>query len=234
MALQDVALFIQIVSQVVGPLAIFGGFVVAGRSLKVTERQSQLTAKQFEMAQQQFAIITEQAALAKQKEALALFETYFSEEMRLARHGAWGYFVTEKDEKLKEERLQEYVAYLTDPKKNYTVDPLKMEQYQQLSRVLDYFAIVNGCLRNGSVDADMIRTFLAYYYKWWHEGVIVAARGKLKRQSDDDPRTNPLWFSKESLSELDALCTQPVLAPLHASSSDPKALLPRLGSIPDE
>lgn len=107
--------------------------------------------------------------------AIALFEGFYGEEMRQARLAAWSHFVTEmrpEDGERRRQRFDLFRAFLTEPEVGRRVDEATHGLLQKTSRVLDYFAIVDGCLARGAVDPNMVRSFLAYYWFWWRQMVL--------------------------------------------------------------
>ena len=50
------------------------------------------------------------------------------------------------------------------------------EQVSDPSRVLDFFALVNGCLARGVADPDLVRDFLLFYYLWWRDEIMDPLR----------------------------------------------------------
>ena len=44
------------------------------------------------------------------------------------------------------------------------------------ARVLDFFALVDGCLARGSADPDVVRDFLLFYYVWWRDEIMDPLR----------------------------------------------------------
>ena len=141
----------------------------------------------------------------RQKLSLDLCAQYYGEEMRDARNVGWQHFVTEQ-RKLPEagraERLNHYLDYLTNPEVHRAVDPVTDVVYQKTSRVLDFFALVNGCLARGSADPDMVRDFLLFYYLWWRDEIIVPLRGT-GRVVSGHPKVRPVWWPP--MTHLDAL-----------------------------
>jgi hypothetical protein len=84
---------------------------------------------------------------SQQRLSLDLCTQYFGEEMRDARNVAWRQFVTEQRQLppvRRAERLNHFLDYLSDPEVHRSVDPLTDAVYQKTSRVLDFFALVNG------------------------------------------------------------------------------------------
>jgi hypothetical protein len=141
----------------------------------------------------------------RQKLALDLCAQYFGEEMRTARNVGWRLFVTEQ-RKLppvrRAERLNHFLDYLSDPEVHRSVDPRTDADYQRTSRVLDFFALVNGCLARGAADPELVRDFLLYYYLWWRDEIMDPLR-KTRRLTADQPKAKPAWW--EPLVELDRL-----------------------------
>lgn len=142
---------------------------------------------------------------SRQKLSLDLCAQYFGEEMRDARNVAWRQFVTEQ-RKLppvrRAERLNHFLDYLSDPEVHRSVDPLTDTIYQKTSRVLDFFALVNGCVARGVADPEIARDFLLIYYLWWRDEIMEPMR-KTQRIAADHPKVKPVWW--EPLAHLDAL-----------------------------
>ncbi|MGL6075406.1 MAG: hypothetical protein ACRC8S_14720 [Fimbriiglobus sp.] len=141
----------------------------------------------------------------RQRLALDLCSQYFSEEMRDARNVGWRHFVTEQRQLppvRRAERLNHFLDYLSNPEFHRIVDPGLDATYQKASRVLDFFAMVNGCVSRGVADSDMVRDFLLFYYLWWRDEIIEPMR-KTQRVIADHPKVRPLWW--EPLTHLDRL-----------------------------
>lgn len=142
---------------------------------------------------------------SRQKLAIDLCAQYFGEEMRDARNTGWQLFVTEQRQLppvRRAERLNHFLDYLTRTEVHRTITPEMDAQYQKLCRVLDFFALVNGCLARGSADPEVVRDFLLYYYLWWRDEIMDPLR-KTRRLTADGPKVRPVWW--DALTELDAL-----------------------------
>jgi hypothetical protein len=142
----------------------------------------------------------------KQRTALELFNVYHSEEMRRARNEAWNYFVTERrtlPDTAQEKRLDDFLSYLTEPEANRIVPPAQDEIYQKASKVLDFFAMVDACLERESVDRGMVRSFIAYYFLWWHDEVVVPLANRPLKHPES-LRFIPLWWGR--FAQLQKLC----------------------------
>jgi hypothetical protein len=142
---------------------------------------------------------------SRQKLSMELCGLYFSEEMRDSRNQGWRFFVTEQRQLSpirRAERLNHYIDYLSDPETHRSIDPDMDVIYQKLSRVLDFFAIVNGCLQRGTADEDIVRDFLLFYYLWWRDEIMIPLR-KTQRIQTNDPKIKPVWW--DPMPELDAL-----------------------------
>jgi hypothetical protein len=141
----------------------------------------------------------------RQKLALDLCTLYYSEEMRDARNTAWHHFVTEQRQQAavkRAERLNHFLDYLSVPEVHRGVDPMVDATYQKTTRVLDFFALVNGCVARGVADPEIVRDFLLFYYIWWRDEIMQPLR-KTKRMEANKPRVYPVWW--EPLTHLDAL-----------------------------
>lgn len=142
---------------------------------------------------------------SQQRLSLDLCTQYFGEEMRDARNVGWRHFVTEQ-RKLppvrRAERLNHFLDYLSEPEVHRSVDPLTDAVYQKTSRVLDFFALVNGCVARGVADPEIARDFLLFYYLWWRDEIMEPLR-KTHRIAADHPKVKPVWW--EPLAHLDAL-----------------------------
>jgi hypothetical protein len=133
---------------------------------------------------------------SKQKLSLELCSQYFSEEMRESRNVGWAHFVTEQRQLppiRRAERLNHFLDYLSNPEFHRIVDPGLDATYQKASRILDFFAMVNGCLARGVADEDMVRDFLLFYYLWWRDEIIEPMR-KTQRVIADHPKVRPTWW----------------------------------------
>ena len=118
-------------------------------------------------------------AQSRQKTTIELFNAYHGEDMRDARAKAWKFFVTDrlqKDSAGAEEVLDNYLRYLADGPTNRRVAIQLHEEYQRLGRVLDFFAVVDDCLAKKTVDPDMVRTFIKYYFVWWNDEAMIPLR----------------------------------------------------------
>jgi hypothetical protein len=139
----------------------------------------------------------------QQKAAVDLFSAYHGEDMRRARNEAWNHFVTEGRELAEPDRnarLDAYLRYLTEPETARKIPPEQDELYQRVSRVLDFFVIVNGCLERGTVDAGMVRAFLGFYYLWWRDEILTPFR----QRPLTSKRSMPLWW--QPFESLDSAC----------------------------
>lgn len=145
----------------------------------------------------------------RQRGAIELFNGYHTEEMRRARNEAWQFFVTERQtlsEKERDQRLDDYLDYLTRPESGRKVSSKLDEIYQKLSRILDFFALVNGSLERGTVDGPMVRSFMGYYYLWWRDEILTPLRNRPERVGKSTWR-KPEWL--KPLKALDAVCEAP-------------------------
>lgn len=143
----------------------------------------------------------------RQRLALDLCAQYFSEEMRVARNVGWWHFVTEQrkvNDADRQARLLHFLDYLTNPETHRSVNPEIDAVYQKASRVLDFFAMVDGCLARGVADPDIVRDFLFFYYLWWRDEILDPLR-RARQLVDDQPRYRPNWW--RPLRNLDALAT---------------------------
>lgn len=141
----------------------------------------------------------------RQRFALDLCGQYFSEEMREARNIGWRHFVTDQRQLppvRRAERLNHFLDYLSNPEVHRAVDQTVDAVYQKSSRVLDFFALVNGCLARGVADPDIVRDFLLFYYLWWRDEIMDPMR-RTQRLIADHPKVKPVWW--EPLTHLDAL-----------------------------
>ncbi len=140
----------------------------------------------------------------RQKTALDLCGQFLSEEMRDARNTSWRYFVTEQRELpdgRQTERLAHFRDYLSRHEVHRTVSPELDAVYQKVNRVLDFFALVNGCLVRGVVDPDLVRDFLMFYYVHWRDEIM----DPLRQAGGGGPEGGgrPAWWPP--LAALDAL-----------------------------
>jgi len=144
----------------------------------------------------------------RQKTAMDFYSLYSAEDMRKARNTAWKYFVTEPKSKggsEKGKRLDDYLCFLTQPESSEAVTPEMHEIYQETSRVLEYFAMINACLERRAVDRDMVRSFIGWYYSWWRDEVMNSLRDR-PFMLGEPARYRPVWWNK--LKELDELCDE--------------------------
>ena len=139
--------------------------------------------------------------------ALAFFDKFNTEEMRQARLDAWAYFVTEltaDDNARRLQRLREFIEYLHEPEIGRRIDRATHDVYQKASRVLDFFAIVDGSLGRQVVEPRMLRSFLAYYYRWWREMIFEPIWHQRGQGTTADTQHLPIWYG--GLDPLDRLC----------------------------
>ncbi len=142
----------------------------------------------------------------RQRLALELCAQYYLEEMRDARNVGWRHFVTEQralPPVRRAERLNDFLDYLSHPEAHRAVDPDTDAIYQKVSRVLDFFALVDGCLARGAADPDLVRDFLLFYYHWWRDEIMDPLR-KTRRGATGHVR--PGWWP--ALVHLDALAAR--------------------------
>jgi len=133
----------------------------------------------------------------RRKTAMDFFNTFFGEEMRQTRLEAWNYLVTERKKLSPEEqttRLRNYVTYATESSDKQDLTSETVGHYQRASRILHFFALVDTCLQEGTVDESMIRSFLGYYYLWWRDEVIDPLQKLRSSKSTDNLKTMPVWL----------------------------------------
>lgn len=143
----------------------------------------------------------------REKLTIELFGTYHTEKMRKARSDAWTYFVVERRSLPSADadaRLDAYLTFLTQESDNHPVSAAEFEMYQKLSRVLDFFNIVNTGLERGSLDSSMVRSFLGYYYMWWKDDLLQPLHRRPRVVGKDDPRYEIQWLGE--LKALDTAC----------------------------
>ncbi len=136
--------------------------------------------------------------------ALELFRTFMSEEMRQSRSDVWFYFVAEPDAAEKEKRWKAFIEYATQPLASAGITPTQLTTFQRTAHVLEFFALIELCLRDKSVDPHMIREALGYYYIWWKDELqkpLVQNSGLPQQPS---MKTHMIWAQK--FPHLDALC----------------------------
>lgn len=139
----------------------------------------------------------------RQKAALDLCRQFLSEEMRDSRNTSWRYFVTEQRELPADRqgaRLAHFLDYLSRQEVHRTISPELDAVYQKLNRVLDFFALVNGCLVRGVADPELVRDFLMFYYVHWRDEIMDPLR-RAGRGPEGGAR--PAWWPP--LTALDAL-----------------------------
>ena len=143
----------------------------------------------------------------QQKGAIDLFTIYNDEEMRIARNEGWTHFVTDRDYRTERQQqiLDDFLRYLIESEVSRSIIPATHAIYQRASRVLDFFAVVNGCLERNTVERQMIRTFLGYYYLSWRDEIMIPLRERSALQPM--PRYIPSWWY--DLTALDELCDSP-------------------------
>jgi hypothetical protein len=144
----------------------------------------------------------------RRRTALDLFTTYTAEDMRTTRNEVWAYLVSEVAANPQEQnkRFDQYLDFLTAKRGCTVPSPEALALFQKSSRVLDYFVFVEACLRNRLANESLIRCFLAHFYLWWRDEVMVPLRQR--RQIDTgDPRYVPLWW--QPLVHLDRLAGIP-------------------------
>jgi hypothetical protein len=137
----------------------------------------------------------------RQKTALELCGQFLGEEMRDSRNTGWRHFVTEQRELppvRRAERLAHFLDYLSRQEVHRTVSPELDAVYQKVNRVLDFFALVNGCLLRGAADSGMVRDFFLFYYLHWRDEIMDPLR-KTSRLAGPVPA----WWPP--LTALDAL-----------------------------
>ena len=142
---------------------------------------------------------------SRQRLALDLCAQYFAEEMRDARNVGWRHFVTEQQQLppvRRAERLNQFLDYHTNRDFHRSIDPALDATFQKAARVLDFFALVNGCVARGVADGDIVKDFLLFYYLWWRDEIMDPLR-KTRRLVADDPKVRPTWW--KALADLDAL-----------------------------
>lgn len=141
----------------------------------------------------------------REKTALALCQQYYTEEMRESRNAGWRHLVIElrrATDGEKAERRREFFDYLTSPDAHGAIDPRRDEVFQKLTRVLDFFGLVNEVLARGSADERLVRSFLLYYYLWWRDEIMDPLR-RCGALATADPKFKPVWWDR--LTFLDAL-----------------------------
>jgi hypothetical protein len=149
----------------------------------------------------------------RRKTALDLFTAYNADEMRKTRNEVWAYFVSEVagNPEERNKRFDQYIDYLTEIRGSNVLAPETMAVFQKASRVLDFCVFVEACLRHRLVNEGLIRCFLAHFYHWWREALMVPLRQR--RQIDtSNPRCVPLWWGP--LVHLDRLAGVAASAPV--------------------
>jgi hypothetical protein len=128
----------------------------------------------------------------RHKTALRLCEQFLGEELRESRNVAWRYFVTEQQELpagRRAERLAHFRDYLRRQQVHLTISPELDTVYQKMNRVLDFFALVNGCVQRGTADPELVRESLMFYYVHWRDGIMEPLR-----QGGDFGAARPAWW----------------------------------------
>ena len=141
----------------------------------------------------------------RQRLSLELCEQYFTEEMREARNVGWRHFVTEQQQLppvRRAERLNQFLDYHSNLEFHRGIEPGLDATFQKTARVLDFFAMVNGCVGRGVADDAIVRDFLLFYYLWWRDEIMDPLR-KTRRIIADHPKLRPTWW--KPLAHLDAL-----------------------------
>ncbi|WP_020475006.1 hypothetical protein [Zavarzinella formosa] len=130
----------------------------------------------------------------RQRNALDLFNSFTSEAMHKTRLDAWAYFVTlvADDPAEQDTRFSHYLDYLTERKSKKPFSKDEIELFQKASKVLDFFAYVDACLREHLAGPQLVRTFLASYYLWWREELMEPLR-KRRRLTTTNPQFVPYW-----------------------------------------
>ena len=142
---------------------------------------------------------------SRQKLALDLCAQYFAEEMRDARNIGWRHFVVEQQQLppvRRAERLNQFLDYHSNRDFHRSIDAALDATFQKTARVLDFFALVNGCVARGVADGDIVKDFLVFYYLWWRDEIMDPLR-KTRRIALDHPKVRPTWW--QPLAHLDAL-----------------------------
>ena len=137
----------------------------------------------------------------RHKTALRLCEQFLGEELRESRNVAWRYFVTEQGELpagRRAERLAHFRDYLRRQQVHRTISPELDAVYQKMNRVLDFFALVNGCVQRGAADPELVRDFLMFYYVHWRDEIMDPLR-----QAGEFGTGRPAWWAP--LTALDTL-----------------------------
>ena len=147
----------------------------------------------------------------KQKAALDLFKEYAAEGMRKSRLEVWAYFVAQVNGNLEEQnkRFDQYLDYLTEDRITMPVNPEAIDMLQKASRILDFFFFVEASIEQQLVNEELIRTFLAQYYLWWRDKVMVPMR-KRRQIESKYPRCGLMWW--RPLVHLDRIAGVPVQA----------------------
>lgn len=146
----------------------------------------------------------------RRKTAMDFFDTFYSEEMRSTRLLAWKFLVTDLQSAPESDRIarrQAYVDYATELIIKQTVDSQTISDYQRVSRVLVFFALVETCLQNKTVDESMVRSILGWYYIWWRDEVLTPLR-ELHIETHVGTKTTPIWLNE--FKYFDRLCGSPV------------------------
>ena len=138
----------------------------------------------------------------RQRAALDLFTAYWAEDMRRCRLEVWAYFVTDvrgnPDEQTR--RFDQFLDLLTGEQVTISGTPQAPDLFLKASRVLDFLALVEGCIQQGLVNEGLIRSFLGHYYLWWRDNILVRIWQR-KQFKARNPRFVPLWW--EPLVHLD-------------------------------
>ena len=114
---------------------------------------------------------------SQQEASLEILKLYFGEYMRQARLTTWDHFGAEFSRSIDHRpQMGRYLDYLANPDVNLELSETEKQTYQQISTLLDFFAIVEDMLTEDALDKTMLMRGLAYYYAWWRDDLIAKLR----------------------------------------------------------
>lgn len=120
-----------------------------------------------------------------------MFKLFSSNDMESARRTAWGFFRDAAPE-----QLADYIRYLIAQKHAFPRDDQHM-LYHQISKVMEFFAILERLVENHDVQRRMTAVFFSHYYAWWREMGLLPLKRALelvaRKEGFVDPAKMPSW-----------------------------------------
>jgi hypothetical protein len=121
---------------------------------------------------------------------------FYSDEMRQVRLDAWKIMCATSDGRCDDVKIKDFLVYMTSlSDHSFHV----REEYQKVSRMLDYFALADLAIEKRTASGTMINGSIGHYYYWWRERLIKPMLAALRSMPPVDPKggaqgARPRWM----------------------------------------